>query len=67
VNLNNIMRIAKNHKAMDWTGIVMTTDDVLEMCRRLNAPRSIAEKMRMALLDHDLETLDELIAELERG
>jgi len=67
VNLNDITRIAKNHKAMYWIGMNMITDDVLEMCRRLNALRSVAKEMKMALLDHNLEALERLIAELERN
>jgi len=52
---------------MYWIGMNMITDDVLEMCRRLNALRSVAKEMKMALLDHNLEALERLIAELERN
>jgi hypothetical protein len=55
MNLEVIRRTAMTHKAMEWTGFVMNTEDVLEMIGAIEGAQRAAQRGIRALLDHDLE------------
>jgi hypothetical protein len=66
MNLGSIMHIAAKHKRYGWTGYVMCTDDVIALCEEIGRAREAATKARLALLDHDLETVRRHLNEIAR-
>jgi hypothetical protein len=69
MNLNSIQAAAELHHTMQSAGFVIGTDDVLEMLaliRALARGPQLANQARRALLDHDLEMVRNLLAQIEQ-